>query len=413
MSSEAFVERNQRIGSFLEGHHEELVKLRRHLHAHPELSHHEQRTTALLASRLEALGFEVRVRPEGTGLVADLAPTGFDRASQPTVAIRADIDALPIVEATGTSYRSQNQGVMHACGHDVHMTCAMGALGALARMKEELPGRLRVIYQHAEETTPSGAPQMIAFGAMEGVEAIVALHCDPEIEEGKVGLKVGPLCASFDRFIYTIKGVGGHGARPHHCVDPIFVGVQLCQALYQVTGRRFDSREPIVLSVGEFQAGHAPNVIPETSRLSGTVRTVSNEARARVEAMLHRMASHVCEMYGASYELDLYHGAPAIINDGAIVNVLEQVATQRLGSTCVQWLPLPSMGSEDFSCYLAHAPGAMFRLGVRKAGAPVHLLHSDRFDIDEQAIGHGAHLLAASALELLVRQANAREASKG
>lgn len=412
MSSEVFVERNQRIESFLKGHHEELVELRRHLHAHPELSHEETGTTALLASKLDALGFDVRVRPEGTGLVADLAPSGFDRARQPTVAIRADIDALPITEATGAAYGSQNQGVMHACGHDVHMTCAMGAMGAMAQMREELPGRLRIIYQHAEETAPSGAPQMIAFGAMEDVEAIVALHCDPELEAGKVGLKVGPLCASFDRFIYTIKGVGGHGARPHHCVDPIFLGVQLCQALYQVTGRSFDSRQPIVLSVGEFQAGHAPNVIPETSRLSGTVRTVSNETRARVEEMLHKMARHVCEMYGASYELDLYRGAPAIINDGAIVSVLEEVAIQRLGQQCVQWLPLPSMGSEDFSCYLAHAPGAMFRLGVRKKDAPVHLLHSDRFNVDEDAIGHGAHILAGAALELLERHAAARDLSK-
>jgi amidohydrolase len=398
----------QNIQGHISEHMEELISLRRHLHAHPELSRHELETTALLAERLRVLGFDVRVRPEGTGIIADLAPDGFGVATHPTVAIRADMDALPITEANEVDYRSMHAGVMHACGHDVHMTCTMGALTALAKMRSELPGRLRIIYQHAEETAPSGAPEMIEFGAMQDVSAIVALHCDPEIPVGQVGLKVGPLCASFDRFIYVVRGTGGHGARPHHCVDPIFVGTQLCQALYQVTGRSFDAREPVVLSVGEFQAGHAPNVIPETARLSGTVRTVSNEARARVEDMLNRMAKGVCEMYGASYELDLYKGAPAIINDAEVVEAMREVAVARLGPEpeSVRWLPLPSMGSEDFSCYLAHAPGAMFRLGTKPADRAVHLLHSDRFNIDERAIGHGAHILAATALKMLYRHAS-------
>lgn len=399
-----------RIEAHIRGEMEQLVAMRRELHRHPELSRQEFQTTALLAQRLEALGFEVRVRPQGVGIIADLVPPGFDVARHPTVAIRADMDALPIVELNQTAYASQQDGVMHACGHDVHMTCAYGALSALAAQRDALPGRLRIIYQHAEEASPSGAPEMIEFGAMQDVEAIVALHCDPEIPVGTVGLKVGPLCASFDRFVFTVIGKGGHGARPHHCVDPIFVGTQLAQALYHVTAREFDARQPIVLSIGEFQAGHAPNVIPESARMSGTVRTVSNDQRARVKPTLERLAQGVCDTYGARYELDLYEGAPAIINDAEVVEIFKEIAVKRLGSEAqsVRWLPLPSMGSEDFSNYLAHAPGAMFRLGTGRPGQEVHLLHSARFDVAEEAIGHGAHILASSALELLHRRAAAR-----
>ena len=393
-----------RISAHLSHEREALVGLRRHLHRHPELSHQERATSALLAERLEALGFRVHLRPQGTGLFADLDPPGFDQASGRAVAIRADMDALPIEEASGVAYRSQNQGVMHACGHDVHMSCAFGAASALSAMRETLPGRVRIIYQHAEETVPSGAPEMIEFGAMEGIEAIVALHCDPQLPCGQVGLKRGALCASFDKFDFTIKGVGGHGARPHHCVDPIFVATQLCQALYQVTSRTFDARDPVVLSIGEFHAGHAPNVIPETARLSGSMRTLSHEARARVEPTLRRLAEAVCAMSQAEYELKLYRGAPAIINDAGVIEVIHRAAVARLGGEGpeqIQWLKAPSMGSEDFSCYLAHAPGAMFRLGTQPEGAPVHLLHSDRFHVDEAAIFHGAQILASSALGLL------------
>lgn len=408
---------NAQITHYLDTHHEALVSLRRTLHQEPELSRAEVGTTRMLAERLRALGYAVCIRPEGVGLIADLDPTGYSPAIHPTVAIRADMDALPIQEQSDVPYRSQRPGIMHACGHDVHVTCTMGALSALAELREELPGRLRIIYQHAEEVAPSGAPELIAFGAMEGVEAIVALHCDPELPVGTVGLRVGALCASFDRFEFTIRGKGGHGARPHHCVDPIVTGVTLCQALYAMTARSFDAREAMVLSIGEFHAGHAPNVIPQEARLTGTVRTVSNAQRDRVEQALRQIADHACGMYGASYELDLYRGAPAIINHAGVVEQLHQAAIARLGSeeSSVRWLPLPSMGAEDFSNYLNHAPGAMFRLGtsspqVHESGQEVHLLHSPRFDIDERAIGHGAAILAGAALRLLHLLAEDREA---
>lgn len=378
-----------------------LIALRRHLHTHPELSHQEQQTTALLADKLRALGYQVFAREEGTGLYAELAPPGFDPTQARTIAIRADLDALPIHEQNDVLYRSEHQGVMHACGHDVHMSCAYGAALALAPLKDALPGRIRMVFQHAEESSPSGAPEMIRFGAIEGVDAIIALHCDPERPLGQIGIKPGPMTASYDRFIFTIHGKGGHGARPHQCIDPIYAGTQLVQSLYQATSRWFDAREPMVFSVGSFNAGAFANVIPESATISGTVRTVSEERRAHVEPMLRQIADGICAYTKASYELDLYRGSPALINDPAIAQLMAEEGRALLGDAGVEPIALPSMGSEDFAHYLLHIPGAMFRLGTAQSGRAVHLLHSSRFDIDERAIAVGAKLLSATALRLL------------
>lgn len=384
-------------------HEQELIALRRHLHAHPELSHHEHQTTALLAARLRALGYVVNVRPEGIGLTADLVPPGFDPTLHPTVAIRADMDALPIQELNASDYRSQNAGVMHACGHDVHMSCTMGASIGLEAIRAALPGRLRIVYQHAEESSPSGAPEMIAAGALKGVNAIIALHCDPERPAGQVGVRPGPMTASYDRFTFTIKGKSGHGARPHQCIDPIYTGTLLVQALYQATGRMFDAREAMVLSVGSFQAGHAPNIIPETATISGTVRTVSVERRAQVEPLLQNAAQAICALTGASFELDLYRGSPPLVNHPFIAQLITEQGELLCGHGGVEQIALPSMGSEDFAHYLLHIPGAMFRLGTASPTRDVHLLHSSRFDIDERAIAIGAKLLTSVAWQLLSR----------
>lgn len=407
-----FTEQVRRIDLMVQDRMAELVELRRYLHAHPELSRYEFETTALLERRLTDLGYEVRVREEGTGLLADLTPTGFDPERHPTVAIRADIDALPIAELNEIAYCSQHSGVMHACGHDVHMTCAMGASQALRTIRDRLPGRIRIVYQHAEEVAPSGASEMVAFGAIEQVDAIIALHCEPELPIGQVGIKTGPLTASFDRFDYTVTGTGGHGARPHHCVDPVFVATQLANALYQLPGRSMDARSPVVLSIGEFHAGDAPNVIPETARLAGTVRTVDDTQRAEMQWLLQTVAEQICGVYDATVELDLYKGAPAINNHPRVTQVFEKMIREMLGDEAIYRIPKPSMGSEDFSHYLQHVPGAMFRLGTASPKRPVHLLHSARFDIDERAIGHGARILARSAFELLHILADDRDALK-
>ena len=384
----------------------DLISLRRELHSHPELSHKEYETTAMLAATLEDLGFEVHVREEGTGFYADLTPDEFDPRRHPTVAIRTDIDALPIKELNDVPYASESDGVMHACGHDVHMTVATGAGMAISEIREQLTGRLRLLYQHAEEVSPGGAVDMVSFGAIEGVDAILALHCDPELEVGRVGLRKAHLTAAFDRFEIKIIGKSGHGARPHHCTDPVRVASQLSNALYQMTGQYFDSRDPVVLSVGSIHAGDSPNVIPEEAVLEGTLRTLSREAREKLEPLLQKITGGICMAHGANFELEIEHGAPSVINDPQVIDVIDGIACEVIGEEGIYEIPLPSMGGEDFAYYLQHTPGAMFRLGTAGPGPRArHFLHSSKFDIDERAIGIGARILSRSALDLMAKLA--------
>ncbi len=378
----------------------DLISLRRHFHAHPELSHEEFETTEKLEAELEKLGYEVHVRPEGTGMYADLAPDDFDPASDPTVAIRSDIDALPIVEQNDVPYRSQNEGVMHACGHDVHMASVVGAGRALHEIRDGLPGRIRLIFQHAEEQVPGGASEMVSFGAIDEVDAILGLHVKPELETGKIGIREGAFTAGFDDFTIKIIGKGGHGARPHHCIDPIFVTTQVANALYQAIGRNLDARDPAVVSIGSINAGDAPNAIPETATIKGTIRTLSEEHQEKVEPMLKRIVGGVCMAHDAKYEMEIEYGAPAIYNDPRVVERVVDVAEHLFGEDNIHEIPLPSMGSEDFSVYLQYAPGAMFRLGAAGVG-PRHLLHSPKFNVDERSIAIGAFVLGNAAVELL------------
>lgn len=379
---------------------DELIDLRRHFHAHPELSEEEFQTTQKLADHLEELGYDVHVRPEGTGLYADVAPADFDPARHPTVAIRSDIDALPIKELNEVPYRSKNEGVMHACGHDVHMASVYGTGLGMAGCRTDLPGRIRLIYQHAEETVPGGARDMVAFGAVEGVDAVLGLHCDPELAVGKIGIKKGAFTASFDRFKFVIRGKGGHGARPHQCVDSVFVATQLANALYQLTPQNFDTRVPAVISIGQIQGGEVPNVIPEEVTITGTIRTIDADQRAEIPDHFHRIAGGICMTHGANYELDIEEGAPAIHNDEEITETFGDVGSRILGEDNIHHIPLPSMGGEDFSYYCDRVPGAMFRLGTSSTG-PSSFLHSPNFDVDERAIAIGSRILARSALRLL------------
>jgi amidohydrolase len=382
----------------------DLISLRRELHAHPELSHKEYETTSMLAATLEDIGFDVYVREEGTGFYADLTPEDFDPAADPTVAIRTDIDALPIKELNEVPYASQNDGVMHACGHDVHMTVATGAGMAISEIREQLTGRLRLLYQHAEEVSPGGAVDMVSFGAIEGVDAVLALHCDPELEVGRIGVREGNLTAAFDSFCIKIIGKSGHGARPHHCTDPVRVATQVANALYQMTSQYFDSRDPVVLSLGSIHAGDSPNVIPEVATLQGTLRTLSKESRERLEPVLQKVIGGICMAHGANFELEIEHGAPSVVNDPKVIGIIEQIGRDFLGDDGIYEIPLPSMGGEDFSYYLQHAPGAMFRLGTAGPGPRArHFLHSSKFDIDERAIGIGSRILARSALEVMAQ----------
>lgn len=389
----------------------DLIALRRHFHSHPELSQQEFETTKTLVEKLTALGLEVHVRPEGTGLYADMIPPGFDPELHPTIAIRSDIDALPILELNDVPYASTRGGIMHACGHDVHMATVTGTGIGLLEALPELPGRIRLIFQHAEEILPGGALEMVAFGAVEDVDAVLGLHCDPELTVGKVGVKDGAFTAASDLFEITVTGKGGHGARPHQCVDPIYVITQLANALYHMFARNFDARHPAVLSIGTISAGTVSNVIPEKATISGSIRTISPDERENIEAALHRIIGGVCMTHGAGYELRLDLGAPAIFNDAHIMDQFRAVSSEILGPENIYEIPLPSMGGEDFSHYLECVPGAMFRLGTAASG-PRHFLHSPHFDIDERAIAIGARILSRTALRLLFEQAVLRRTDR-
>ena len=391
-----------RIDDYISGREQELIELRRHLHRHPELSHEEFQTTQLLSARLTAAGFDVAVRPEKTGFYADLASPGFDPERHATVAIRCDLDALAIEELTSLEFKSANAGVMHACGHDVHMTCAYGSGLALASVLDGVEGRVRLIYQHAEELV-GGADQMVQFGAVQGVDWVLALHVDPELPVGKVGVRRGAFTAAFDEFKIRVIGESGHGARPHHCIDPIFVTTQLANALYNAVGRSMDARDPMVLSIGMIGGGHVPNVIPDEAFIAGSVRTLSQSHREAVEPLLVRICDGICGAHGARYHIDLRRGAPAIVNDAEVTDLVAEVSREVLGFDAVHWIPLPSMGSEDYSYFLEHARGAMFRLGVATEGEPKYFLHSARLSPNEAAIPLGARILARTALQLLDR----------
>jgi amidohydrolase len=380
---------------------DEIVEFRRDLHQHPELSHAEFETTRKIVARVTDMGLEVHARPEGLGLYADLAPDGFDPARHRTVAVRADIDALPIAELTGLPYASTNPGVMHACGHDVHSACALGAAMGLARVRLVLPGRVRFLFQHSEEVAPGGAEDLVNFGCMEGVHAVVGLHVDPGREVGTVGVKAGPLTAAADAFELTIRGKGGHAARPHNTVDPVFVATQVCAAIYQSVGRVFDAREPVVITVASVAAGEGFNVIPDTAVLRGTARTLSPGARCQIEPLLRRIADGICKMNGAEYSLEINLGAPPISNDESVDAALRDAAASVLGEDAVHEIALPSMGAEDFSFYLQEAPGAMFRLGVGTPGVAPQYLHTPTVAPDERAIVIGARILARAAVTLL------------
>lgn len=392
----------KKIDASISSNAKNLIELRRFLHRNPELSQQEFATTDFLSKRLLDLGFDVNIRPEKTGFYADLTPKNFDPKTDKTIALRCDLDALPIDEKADVTYISENPGVMHACGHDAHMTIITGIAEALA--ETELPGRLRLIYQHAEETSPGGASELIAFGALKGVDSILGVHVEPKIKAGKVGVKPGAFTAAFDVFEITIHGKAGHGARPHHCVDPIYILTQAANALYNAVGRRADAGDPMTFSIGKIEGGSAYNIIPNTAFMGGTIRTLSIENREKIKPLLNQILKGICDAHGASYELTILSGSPAIINDIHLNRSIRQAAVETIGEENVIDMQLPSMGSEDFSEYLKFVPGAMFRLGVAEDDN-AHMLHSAFFKIEETSLTIGSRILTRTVLNLFKEEA--------
>ena len=368
----------------------ELVALRRQLHRHPELGFQEHVTSAAVRGWLREKGFEVGPPLAQTGFAVEVAGA----RPGPTVAYRADMDALPIQEATGAAYASQTPGVMHACGHDAHMTVACG-VALLARERcDEFAGTLRVFFQPNEESTPSGAPVMIGDGVLDDVEAVYAIHMDPSLAVGRAGLRTGALTAACSPFLVTVAtGQSGHSARPHESVDTIWVASQIASDLYQLAGRVTDARRSAVLTICRFLGGDALNVIPPSVEFGGTLRCSDVETLTFLREKIRRVAGALGAVYNADVDVDYAHLMPAVVNTADEVETARASVRERFGSEAVVELPLPSMGGEDFAYYLEHVPGAMVRIG--SAGGPEtrYPLHHARFDLDEAALPFAARLM--------------------
>lgn len=368
-----------------------LIEIRRHIHAHPELSGQEYQTAAYVAGVLSSCGIVVQEGIGKTGVIGELVGGTDERL----VAIRTDMDALPITEAAPLEYASRKTGVMHACGHDVHTTVGLGTAMVLSGLGESLPGNVRFLFQPAEEIA-QGANWMVQDGAMNDVSAIFGVHVFPSIPGGSIGVRYGALTAAADDLEIFITGESGHGARPHEAVDAIWIAAQVITTLQQAISRTQNPLRPMVLTIGQFNGGRAPNVIADHVHLAGTVRSLHPETHANLPKWIESIVANVCQMYGAGYEVSYRRGVPSVQNDLALTQILEGSAKEAWGSDRVQILPEPSMGAEDFSIYLEHAPGTMFRLGVGFKDKPNHPLHHPQFEVNESAIITGVVTLAYS-----------------
>ncbi len=369
----------------------EIIETRHHLHQNPELSGAEAKTSAYVAERLRAFGVDdVRTEIAGHGVTGVLR----GRRDGPMLALRADMDALPIQEASGLDYASCNAGVMHACGHDGHTATLLGTAQVLAGLREYLPRPVKLLFQPAEETV-GGADGMITAGALKDVESIVALHGWPNLEVGQIGYRPGPMMASADIFDLTIKGKGGHAAYPHTTVDPIVIGSQIAGAWQTLASREVSPLDSVVVTVTQFHAGSAYNVIPGVAELKGTVRCLSNSVRDEMPGRMERIAAGICAAFRADYEFAYTSGPPVVVNDPALTSLVQAVGADILAPGGVSLLETPTMGAEDFAYYLLQIPGVMFRLGV---GTNVTALHTPTYNFSDGALPYGMAMLSNLAL---------------
>ena len=374
---------------------EELIEWRRDFHMHPEIGFELHRTSKIVADELEKMGYRVKRGVGKTGIVAEIGDGGK------LVAIRADMDALPILEQNEYEYVSQNKGAMHACGHDSHTAMALGA--ALLLSKENLPGRVRFLFQPCEETADeegkSGAQRMSAEGAMEGVDYVIAQHVDPTKPVGTIGINAGPNSGGVDTWSATISGKGGHGAHPNITIDPFHLMSHVIIALNAIISRRINPFEPAVVSIGSIHGGFAENVIPESVSMLGTLRFTDETVHQQIHEEMRR-AFEIVKALGGNYELKFHIGGPPMINDETVSEMIERTGKELLGTQNVHQIP-KTLGAEDFGEFLKHAPGAMFTLGTQKAGHEEYLLHHPKFDLDERALPIGTAMLVETAKRFL------------
>ncbi|MER5711216.1 amidohydrolase [Streptomyces sp. NPDC002122] len=375
----------------------ELIAFRRDLHMHPELGNQEFRTTAALKARLEAAGLAPKVLPGGTGLICDI---GTPDRGRPMLAIRADIDALPIPDVKTVDYRSTVANRAHACGHDVHTTTVLGAGLVLAELDRQglLPHAVRLLFQPAEEVLPGGAADAVEAGVLDGVGRIIAVHCDPKVDAGKIGLRVGPITSACDRLEITLDGPGGHTARPHLTTDLVTAVARVATDVPAVLARRVDARSGLSVTWGRIEAGHACNVIPQHAELSGTVRCLDLPTWRDAPDVVHAAIDEIATLHRAKSTVNYVRGVPPVVNDPIVTELLADAMTARRGPYAIEDTE-QSLGGEDFSWYLEHVPGAMARLGVRTPGdARVRDLHTGDFDVDERCIEAAVELFTAAAL---------------
>jgi len=382
----------EKIHQLADNYLEEFTQLRRHLHANPELSYQEYETAAFVETKLQELGLQTKRLAE-TGVVALIE--GKDPETR-IVALRADMDALPIQEANNVPYRSKNDGIMHACGHDVHTTCLLGAAKILTELRNEWTGTVKLIFQPGEEKNPGGASYMIRDGVLKSPspQSIFALHVHPGLSTGQVSFRSGKVMASADELYFTIKGKGGHAAAPHLVIDPILIASHLIISLQQIISRNRNPHHPSVLSITAFQAGTTTNVIPDEVKLMGTFRAMDEEWRTEGHRLLQKYTKEITESMGGTAELHIDKGYPCVFNDESLHIKAVQLAETFLGKEHVEETEL-RMGAEDFGYYSQEIPGCFFRLGVMNLEKGITSgVHTPTFDIDEAAIKTGMGLLA-------------------
>jgi amidohydrolase len=377
-----------------------LVEIRRHIHANPELSGQEYQTAAYIAGVLSSCGLSVQEAVGKTGVKGELAGKGSDRR---ILAIRADMDALPIQERTDLDFASRKPGIMHACGHDVHATVGLGVAMVLSRLSEPLGGKIRFLFQPAEEIA-QGASWMIREGVMRDVSAVLGLHVFPSIPARSIGVRYGALTAAADDLEIFIQGESGHGARPHEAIDAIWIASQVITTLQQAISRTQNPLRPIVLTIGQISGGRAPNVIADQVRMAGTVRSLHPETHAHLPEWIESLVTNVCSTYNAKCQVKYRRGVPSVQNDQFLTRLVEEAGLEAWGQDRVLILSEPSMGAEDFSLYLQQAPGTMFRLGVGSPNLLNPPLHHPEFLVDESAILTGVITLAYAAYKYWQRE---------
>ncbi|MFC9551017.1 M20 family metallopeptidase [Rhodococcus sp. NPDC056960] len=381
---------NAAVDKWILAHTDELSQWRRHIHANPELARHEYATTEFVGTRLAAAGLTPELLPGGTGLTCDLGPS-----DGPRIALRADMDALPLQELTGATYSSTVPGVSHACGHDAHTTILLGTGLALSEIPD-LPVGVRLIFQPAEEVMPGGALEVVAAGRLDGVSRIFALHCDPRLAAGRVGVRLGAITSAADTIEVVLDSPGGHTSRPHLTTDLVFALGTVVTGLPGMLSRRIDPRTGTVMVWGAVSAGRAPNAIPQTGMMTGTVRTGDHETWEMLEPLVREIVHGLLAPTGVRYQLNYRRGVPPVVNDEVSTRMFED-AIRTVGPDALADTP-QSGGGEDFSWYLEEVPGAMARLGVWSGVGEQLDIHQPTFDLDERALGVGVRVLSSLVL---------------